>query len=89
MNEKINKFLDPQSKIKIWPAKHEMKLEILRYLAEKFEYERFYTEKEVNRIIESWHTFGDFFLLRRGLIDYHFLGRTPDGYRYWREENIL
>ena len=61
------------------------KLAVLEYLAEKFDKDKDYTEKEVNHIIESWHTFGDYFLLRRGLVDYKLLCRTPDGSRYWQE----
>lgn len=80
----IEKFLDDTGKIKIWPAKIEPKLEILKYLADKFEYGHFYNEKEVNSIIKSWHTFEDYFLLRRGLIDSKLLCRTKDGSKYWR-----
>ena len=86
MKNDISRFLDDQNRIKIWPSKKEMKFEILNYLADKFEYGRFYKEKEVNSIIDNWHTFGDYFLLRRGLIDYCFLSRTKNGARYWREE---
>ena len=86
MKNDISRFLDDKDRIKIWPSKKEMKFEILNYLAAKFEYGQFYKEKEVNSIIENWHTFGDYFLLRRGLIDYRFLSRTKDGARYWREE---
>ncbi|MGN0145480.1 MAG: DUF2087 domain-containing protein, partial [Clostridium sp.] len=28
--------------------------------------------------------FNDYFLLRRGMIDYKFLGRMKDGSKYWR-----
>lgn len=82
----IVRFLDEKGRVKIWPAKREMKIEILKYIATKFEYGRFYTEKEVNAIIESWHTFGDYFMIRRGLIDYWLLSRTKSGSSYWKEE---
>ncbi|QHQ62886.1 DUF2087 domain-containing protein [Anaerocolumna sedimenticola] len=84
----IERFLDEDKKIKIWPAKRDLKIEILKYLSEKFETGVFYTEKEVNEIIKNWHTFSDFFLLRRGLIDMKYLSRTKDGLQYWKEENI-
>lgn len=86
MKNDISKFLDDKSRIKIWPSKNEMKFEILSYLASKFECGRFYKGQEVNNIIEDWHTFGDYFLLRRGLIDHWLLSRTKNGARYWREE---
>lgn len=85
MND-IARFLDDKLRVKIWPAKIEMKIEILRYISTKFEDSRFYTEKEVNEIIEAWHTFGDYFMIRRGLIDYRFLTRTRNGSKYWKEE---
>lgn len=82
----INQYLDDDKKIKIWPSKKSVKTEVLAYLSEKFEPNVFYTEKEVNEIVKSWHTFGDFFLLRRELIDKKFLSRTQDGSKYWKEE---
>lgn len=82
----INHYLDEDKKIKTWPSKKSVKIEILAYLSEKFEPDVFYTEKEVNEIVKSWHTFGDFFLLRRELIDKKFLSRTQDGANYWKEE---
>ena len=82
----IMRFMDEKGRIKTWAAKKEFKIEILKYISTKFEYGRFYSEKEVNAIIEDWHTFGDYFLLRRGLIDYWLLSRTKSGSRYWKEE---
>jgi hypothetical protein len=84
--EGIKRFLDEQGKVKIWPAKRDLKIEVLKYVATKFEYGRLYTEKEVNTIIESWHTFGDYFLIRRELIDYSLMGRTKNASKYWIEE---
>lgn len=80
----IEQYLDENKKIKVWPSKRTMKDEVLAYLAEKFEPDIVYTEKEVNEIIKSWHTFGDFFLLRRELIEKKLLLRTNDGAKYWR-----
>jgi hypothetical protein len=82
----MKRFLDDEERIKIWPAKHEMKHAVLEYLADKFDEEVFYTEKEVNAIINLWHTFGDYFLLRRGLIDLKLICRTRDGMKYWKEK---
>ena len=87
MKEDITNFLDEEGKIKTWPSKMKKKIAVLGYLAEKFDQGKDYTEKEVNGIIEDWHTFGDYFLLRRELVDYKLLGRTRDGSRYL--ENAL
>lgn len=83
----IKRFLDDDGKIKIWPSKKDVKIEILKYLSSNFEYDKFYTEKEVNAIIDENHTFNDYFLLRRGMVDYKFLSRTKDGAKYWRNKN--
>lgn len=81
----LERFLDEEGKIKQLPAKKEARHIVLAYLAEKFETDRDYSEKEVNAVIDSWHTFGDYFLLRRELIDSGLMRRERDGSRYWRE----
>lgn len=86
--EKIANFLDDRKRIKIWPAKMELKLAVLSYLGTKFEEGILYSEKEVNEIVKEWHTFGDFFLLRRGLIDRKILLRAKDGSQYWKSTDI-
>jgi hypothetical protein len=82
-NSSIKAFLDSEGRITQIPVPVRTKLPVLAYLAEKFEYGKTYKEKEINGIISQWHTFQDFFILRRLLVDYHFLARTPDGDRYW------
>ena len=79
----ISVFLDDNGKIEQIPIPARTKIPLLAYLAEKFQPDRDYTEKEINSIIMQWHTFNDYFILRRLLIDYEFLGREPDGSRYW------
>ncbi|MGE5678343.1 MAG: DUF2087 domain-containing protein, partial [Pseudomonadota bacterium] len=59
------------------------RIPVLAHLAGKFEEGRIYREKEINGIINEWHTFRDYFILRRLLVDYGFLSRTTDGARYW------
>ena len=83
----IATFLDDEGRIKQLPARGEAKRAVLAYLAEKFSCDRDYTQKEVNAIISNWHTFGDYFLLRRELIDAEFLCRVRDGSRYWKERS--
>jgi hypothetical protein len=84
-NEKVNilVFIDGTGKIAQLPAPNKTKISILSYLAEKFDENKIYNEKEVNEMINAWHTFGDYFILRRLLIDYKFLERTSDGAKYW------
>jgi len=85
MENNLHKFLDDSGKIKIWPKQKEYKRLVLEYLADKFEYDRKYSEKEVNAIIQEWHTFDDYFLLRRELIESRLMLRTRSGSEYWRE----
>lgn len=87
--EKIDRFIDNEGKIKVWTKKREVKIEILKYLASKFQYDHLYKEKEVNSIIMKWHTFEDYFLLRRSLIDYGFLCRKKDCSEYWRNKEEI
>nr|WP_312579820.1 DUF2087 domain-containing protein [Sedimentibacter sp.] len=79
----IKPFLDDDGKIKQVPVPNKNKIQVLDYLANKFEQGKSYKEKEVNEIIDDWHTFGDYFLLRRLLIDYKLLMRTANGDSYW------
>ena len=89
MAKKIDNFLDGEGKIKQIPSKQAMKDLLYRYLAEKFAYDIEYTEKEVNGIIDKWHTFNDYFILRRELIDGAWLMRLPDGSKYWKNKEKL
>lgn len=79
----ISAFLDDDGKIVQVPAPNRTRIPALAYLAGKFEENRIYSEKEINEIINKWHTFGDYFILRRLLVDHGFLARTTDGARYW------
>ncbi len=85
----ISSFLDAEGKITQLSQKNKKRLATLSYLAERFEDGRDYTEKEVNTICETWHTFGDYFILRRELVDYGLLQREVDGSRYWKPESLI
>ena len=87
MDEKsieIASFLDETGRLTALPKKQRKRRAALEYLAGKFEPGRSYTEKEVNEICRSWHTFNDHFLVRRSLVDARLLGREDDGSRYWK-----
>ncbi len=82
---RIGQFLDGEGRIIQLPKKHGARVAVLSYLAEKFSSNTEYNERQVNDICDSWHTFGDFCLLRRELVDNGLLGREPNGSRYCRE----
>lgn len=83
----IQNYLNAQGQVTIWPSKrnhfNRQKL-ILEFLAEQFDFDRQYTEKEVNEILNHHHTFADHALLRRELFSNKLLNRTRDGRAYWR-----
>ncbi|MCK9170691.1 MAG: DUF2087 domain-containing protein [Treponema sp.] len=68
-----------------WPKKKDEKEAVLKYMRSKFEPGKIYSEREVNEIINRWHSFGDYALVRREMYDHFLLERTPDGKKYWLE----
>ncbi len=62
------------------PSSEKKLLVIIKWLADKFEYDVRYTEKEVNAILTRYHA--DYALLRRELVDCHYLKREKG--IYWR-----
>ncbi|MBI3170459.1 MAG: DUF2087 domain-containing protein [Chloroflexi bacterium] len=58
---------------------------ILEYLIRNFEFDKTYTEREVNAIIKRFNE--DTAGLRRDLIDAGLLARESDGSKYWRVQN--
>ena len=67
--------------LKVFPVKQKKKLVILRLIAEQFEKNKKYTEKEVNNILAG--IYDDFVSIRRYLIEYGFMDRVNDGSAYW------
>lgn len=83
----ISSYLDSEGRVTVLPSrknKNKERSAVYSYLAEKFQADIRYTEKEVNEIINRFHSFGDHALLRRELIVNHHLCRTRDGSAYWR-----
>lgn len=64
------------------PAKEKKKLIIISHIAKQFDNGRDYSEKEINAILKEIYPH-DYTILRRYLVDYHFLDREPNGSRYW------
>ncbi len=86
MANNIERLLDGSGKVKQWPSKQNMKEAICEYLATKFAWDVQYTEKQVNELLMDWHTFNDYFLLRRTLVERGYLCRKKDGSQYWKSE---
>lgn len=84
----VRNFLDGSGRLTAYPSKRRMKLYAMLYLSEKFERDRVYTEKEVNALLNEWHTFSDSATLRRELYNHRILDRSADGSSY-RLEDVL
>ena len=67
--------------LKTFSIKEKHKLVVLQEIVKRFQGEHTYTEKEINQILKL--VYHDFVTLRRYLIEYGFLDRTPDGSQYW------
>ena len=78
----LRNFLDANGKLTAFPAKRKMKLYALLYLAQKIPADTDFTEREINDILLTWHTFADPATLRRELYEYGFLDRRRDGKVY-------
>ncbi len=88
-HEELRHFLDENSRLLSWPAKPKKQLAALLYLADKFQWDRLYTERDVNELLDEHHIFNDAALLRRELYMKHFLDRKIDGSSYWRTQRLL
>jgi DNA-binding transcriptional ArsR family regulator len=80
----LHDLVDEQGRITRWPGKQKDQEVLLRFLIEKFEPERGYTERQVNELLQTWYLDADYVLVRRSLVDAGLLQRTKDGSRYWR-----
>lgn len=74
-------------KLRTFYTKEKNKIIILREIIKKFEFERKYTEKEVNEILKNIYL-EDYTLIRRYLIEYGFMDREKDGSFYWVKEIV-
>ncbi|GAB1544568.1 DUF2087 domain-containing protein [Scytonema sp. NUACC21] len=84
----LKRYLDEEGRVKLWPSKRnraKFQQLILEYLASQFELSRIYTEKEVNQLLNRYHTFGDPALLRRELFERGLVDRKRDCSAYWRK----
>ena len=82
----IQNYSNPDGSLKSLPTQRKKMVVILNYIAESFEVDRKYTEKEVNEILERFHE--DYASLRRDLVDIAKLGRDKNGSEYWLNPNV-
>ena len=82
----IKNLVDEFDQIIRWPKKPEDKEVVIKFLSTKFQANKKYSEKEINRIVNQFHVFNDTPLLRRELISRHYLSRTDNGAEYWKNK---
>jgi len=82
----LHDFLDAEGRVTRWPGSknRSLKAEVIEYIANKFEVNRDYTEREVNAILYQWHTFSDHEVIRREMYEMGYMDRVRNGSRYWR-----
>ena len=84
----LKPITDEKGRINRWPQlkEPEAQMAVRAYLASKFEANRSYNEREVNAVLNEWHTFEDWAMLRRELFGAEFLRRLKNGTSYWVNE---
>lgn len=81
----LNGYRDGEGKFDRFPGKRQKKKQtaMLEFLAEQFNSDQEYSEKEVNDILNQHHSFNDPATLRRLMFGSGLLQRTLDGKSYW------
>lgn len=82
---KLAVYYDEEGRLTQYPGKRPLRELALLKIADCFEPDRRYTEKEVNEIIRENISFSDVELIRREMFQSKLLGRLRDGSQYWRE----
>lgn len=80
MTENLKKKYFKEGQLLVIPKKEKNKVELFSFLATLFEENKHYTEKEINEILLE--IYDDYSILRRYLVDYHFLSRDQYGKVY-------
>jgi DNA-binding HxlR family transcriptional regulator len=78
----LNTYLNRDQTIKDFPVQQKKLEAILRFVAEAFEPEKRYSEKQVNEILSRYNE--DTARLRRNLVEFGFMQREGGGGAYWR-----
>lgn len=83
----LDRLLDGAGRVTRWPKRRTERQMILDYLIEFVPRDERLTERQLNDLLGSLHTFRDSPLLRRQLVDAGMLERRTDGSAYWRTED--
>lgn len=81
---KFMALFDAEGQLVRWPTSRPLQILMLWYLWGRFDRRRSYQERDVNRLLNQHHRFGDPALLRRELVELGLLSRTDDCRDYRR-----
>jgi predicted transcriptional regulator len=80
----LKAYLDEEGRLTAFPTQQKKERAVLRHIVRVFEFDRRYSEKEVNQILLQFNE--DNARLRRDLVDFGFMDREGGGGKYWRIE---
>jgi hypothetical protein len=87
--QRLLRHFDEQGRLMRWPSKFSEQLPCIWTVWARIPARQDMSEREVNDFIKRGESFGDHVLLRRELVNYKLLERTPDGRVYRRIEQPL
>lgn len=79
----LRPFVDDSGRLMQWPSRYKVQRMAVALIARRFEPATQYSERELNFLVMDGHTFADWALIRRSLVDWKFMARVSDGSRYW------
>jgi hypothetical protein len=82
--EKALTQFDADGRLHKWPYKFAVQRIAMWGLWMRFDATKRYTEKDVNSVLNAWHTYGDHATLRRELVNMNLLARKSDCSKYWK-----
>ena len=80
------RYFDAVGTMTSWPAKTHLQHLCLWVLWSRLPRGQSLTEREISRLLDGWHLFGDAAILRRTLWEMKLISRTPDCQDYRRIE---
>ncbi len=84
--EKALRLFDVEGRLLRWPKKRNQQILCLWLLWSRLPSGISFPERRMNELLNEQHTFGDYALLRRELVELGLFRRTPDGRDYGRIE---
>ena len=81
----IRGFLEGK-KVNIWTSKEKKRQAVREYFASFIEINKYYSESEIDELLNKFHTFGDPALLRRELFDKGYIQRNKNDSKYWKDK---